>query len=280
MGIIALAVLISTRWRRDYLRHSMMSQSLTFRCLMMSRCAVSCSCLGMLRPSALRPDGPVRKFNLSLPRVHVLYWQSLLLCDVQIRNCLQLGDAMLHVYWSLVQGCSCSPPLRYWRGACHDRDAVLNLERQQIPRDGNLAALFKTFAELAVLGKYVLISQLGIDRALFGNFFEGRHPLYHAGILELFSFNCGFLSVLALLINTGVELASIRHKYLRAERKKVSNFDNRLSFSTDTIVLHNGYCTSLCHCSALSRSWIFRTWSRWVLLYLFALKCICIILQE
>ena len=250
----------------------------------MSRCAVSCSCLGMLRSSALRPDGPVRKFNLSVPRVYVLYWQILLLCDVLIKNCLQFGYvACLFVAIArhlLVQGCACSPPLRYWRGTCHDRDTVLNLERQQIPRDGNLAALFKTFAELAVLGKYVLISQLGIHRALFRNFFEGRYPLSHAGILELVSFDCGFLSVQALLINTSADLASIRHKYLRAERKKVSHSDNRLSFSTGTIALHNDYCTSLCRCSALSRSWIFRTWSRRVLLYLFALKCICVILQE
>jgi len=46
------------------------------------------------------------------------------------------------------------------------RDAVRNIERQGIARDGNLAALYKTFAELVILGKYFRFAQWLLHESL------------------------------------------------------------------------------------------------------------------
>lgn len=46
------------------------------------------------------------------------------------------------------------------------RDAILNIERQGIPRDGNLAAFYKTCSEIAIFGKFYKFSQWLLHESL------------------------------------------------------------------------------------------------------------------
>ena len=81
-----------------------MSHSLTLKFLLISQFVVYCSCPGMRRSFALRPDGPVRKLNLAVPRAHALYSHMKLLWATlcMLQSDIFFSLVMLHVYLLLL----------------------------------------------------------------------------------------------------------------------------------------------------------------------------------